>query len=57
MRKQFKQNGGEASGDGKKKIGKSNWKRSQILALREKGDEYIGRSNKTRKTPARSLGR
>ena len=41
----------------KKKIGKSDWKQNHVLRLREKGDEYLGRSKKTDEIPARSLGR
>ena len=50
-------NGDEASGGHKKKIGKSNWKRNQVLRRRKKGDEYLGRSKKSCEIPARSLGR
>ena len=50
-------NGDEARGVRKKKIGKSNWKRNQVLRRRENGDEYLGRSKKSDKIPARSLGR
>ena len=50
-------NGDEACGGRKKKIGKSNWKRNQVLGRRENGDEYLGRSKKSDKIPVRSLGR
>ena len=50
-------NGDEASGGRKKKIGKSNWKRNQVLRLREKGDEHLGRSKKNDMILARSFGR
>ena len=50
-------NGDEASGGRKKKIGKSNWKWNQVLRLKEKGDEYLGRSKKNDMILARSLGR
>ena len=50
-------NGDEASGGSKKKIGKSNWKRNQVLRLREKGDEYLGRSKNNDMILARSFGR
>ena len=49
--------GDEASGGCKKNIGKSNWKRNQVLRLREKGNEYLGRSKKTDMILVRSLAR
>ena len=54
VRKQMEMKQAEVA---KKKIGKSNWKQKHVLRLREKGDEYLGRSKKADKIPVPSFVR